>query len=80
MDRTPIKMKARSSAAREITEALSELGENFFDEALCYCENERDAAFLASASLVRALERESILVRPTTPSGRPHRKVSRPTL
>lgn len=82
METTLARTRARSSAAREITEALSELGENFFDEALCFCDDEQEAAFLASASLVRALERESILLRPAPVSDRstPRDKQSRPAL
>lgn len=79
MERIVKRTRSRGQAAREITEALSELGENFFDEALCFCDNERDAAFLASASLVRALERESILVRPMAPRHPAAHKVSRPS-
>ena len=36
---------------------VAELGERLFDEALRFCENEREAAALASATLISRLER-----------------------
>ena len=54
----------RILATREVFEAVAELAESFYDEALELCDDEREAAFLASATLLSALEREKVLKRP----------------
>lgn len=52
---------ARRQAERDLFEALRELGESLFDDALVRCDTEREASLLASATLVRALEHERVL-------------------
>lgn len=60
----PERKARRILAAREVFEAVADLGESFYDEALQICDDEREAAFLASATLLSALEREQVLRRP----------------
>lgn len=60
----PSRMVARARLSREVFEAVAELGESFYDEALQLCEDEREAAFLASATLLSALEQEKVLIAP----------------
>ncbi len=54
----------RREASRQLLEAVAELGESLYDDALELCEDEREAAFVASATLLSALERERVLRRP----------------
>ncbi len=54
----------RLLATRQVFEAVAELAESFYDDALRICDDEREAAFLASATLLSALEREKVLRRP----------------
>jgi hypothetical protein len=60
----PARTIARVRLSREVFEAVAELGESFYDEALQVCDDEREAAFLASATLLSALEQEKLLARP----------------
>ena len=53
----------RSAGTRVLYETLAELGEQYYAEALCLCDSERDAAAWASASLVRSLEQKRLLRR-----------------
>jgi hypothetical protein len=63
MQLTPAQLERRE-ASRQLLEAVTELGETLFDDALELCDDEREAAFVASATLLSALERERVLRRP----------------
>jgi len=54
----------RRDASRALLEAVAELGESLWDDALELAEDEREASFFASATLLSALERERVLRRP----------------
>lgn len=49
--------------SREVFEAVAELGESFYDDAMQLCDDEREAAAWASATLVQTLLREKVLGR-----------------
>lgn len=53
----------RTAGARVLYEALAELGEQYYSEALCLCDSEREAAAWATATLVRSLEQKRLLQR-----------------
>jgi len=59
----PARTQLRTRLSHDVFEAVAELGESFYDEALQVCDDEREAAFLASATLVCTLEQEKVLVR-----------------
>jgi hypothetical protein len=53
----------RAAAKNELYSAIAELGENLFDDALVFADDDQQAGFLASAYLIASLEREQ-LIRP----------------
>lgn len=63
--------QTRSSTppCNDAVEALADLGRAFFDEALVSCDDEGEAAFVASAKLLGLLEREQLVFTPSLQSG-----------
>lgn len=57
------KADVRRQTTQDLYGALGQLGERLYLEALCLCDDEKEAAAFASASLIRSLEERGLLGR-----------------
>jgi hypothetical protein len=63
MPTSPRRVEVMRRSTRDLYTLLGQLGERLYLEAMCLCEDEKEAAAWASANLVRSLEEKRLLQR-----------------